>query len=158
MLTRDLTRSRNLSQLVLASRSRTGFAAVFILRTTHPMLFPQMLKSCGKPLFSISFCVLSSDSGFCPHRSVFCVLALSPRARPDSDLPAPRLPLSNSGGLSPIEVNGARGKCSAPESVVHTACTVFPQASRSHNFSRTLSFEREISIIYKTRCRYWLLW
>src|SRR2546423_9104223 len=32
MLTRDLTRSRNLSQLVLASRSRTGFAAVVILR------------------------------------------------------------------------------------------------------------------------------
>jgi hypothetical protein len=43
------------------------------------------------------------------------------------ELPAHEPPGSDSAGLSPIRVHGAREKCSATFGDIHTRCTVFPQ-------------------------------
>ena len=43
------------------------------------------------------------------------------------ELPAHEPPGSDSAGLSPIRVHGAREKCGATFSDIHTRCTVFPQ-------------------------------
>jgi hypothetical protein len=44
-----------------------------------------------------------------------------------SELPAHEPPGSNSAGLSPIRVHGAREKCGEMFGDIHTRCTVFPQ-------------------------------
>jgi hypothetical protein len=44
-----------------------------------------------------------------------------------SELPALEPPGSDSAGLSPIRVQGAREKCGAGFGDIHTQCTVFPQ-------------------------------
>jgi hypothetical protein len=44
-----------------------------------------------------------------------------------SELPALEPPGSDSAGLSPIRVHGAREKCGAAFADMHTRCTVFPQ-------------------------------
>jgi hypothetical protein len=56
--------------------------------------------------------------------------------------PANSPPLSDSAGLSPIEANGASEKCAKAPGVVHTACTVFPQALNLCNFAVLSRFER----------------
>jgi hypothetical protein len=43
------------------------------------------------------------------------------------ELPAHEPPGSDSAGLSPIRVHGAREKCGARFGDIHTRCTVFPQ-------------------------------
>jgi hypothetical protein len=43
------------------------------------------------------------------------------------ELPALEPPGSDSAGLSPIRVHGAREKCGAGFGDIHTRCTVFPQ-------------------------------
>jgi len=43
------------------------------------------------------------------------------------ELPAHEPPGSDSAGLSPIRVHGAREKCGATFADMHTRCTVFPQ-------------------------------
>jgi hypothetical protein len=43
------------------------------------------------------------------------------------ELPALEPPGSDSAGLSPIRVHGAREKCDAAFRDIHTPCTVFPQ-------------------------------
>ena len=44
-----------------------------------------------------------------------------------SELPALEPPGSDSAGLSPIRVHGAREKCGVTFGDIHTRCTVFPQ-------------------------------
>jgi hypothetical protein len=44
-----------------------------------------------------------------------------------SELPALETPGSDSAGLSPIRVHGAREKCDVTFGDIHTRCTVFPQ-------------------------------
>ena len=44
-----------------------------------------------------------------------------------SELPALEPPGSDSAGLSPIRVYGAREKCGETFGDIHTRCTVFPQ-------------------------------
>jgi hypothetical protein len=52
---------------------------------------------------------------------------LQNRPRPLLELPAHEPPGSDSAGLSPIRMQGAREKCFDTIDGVHTTCTVFPQ-------------------------------
>jgi len=60
-----------------------------------------------------------------------------------SELPALEPPGSDSAGLSPIRVHGAREKCGQTFGDIHTRCTVFPQ----HEF--TLANEDFLNFIGK---------
>jgi hypothetical protein len=57
-----------------------------------------------------------------------------------SELPALEPPGSDSAGLSPIRVHGAREKCGATVGDIHTRCTVFPQHKFTPDDEHFLNF------------------
>jgi len=56
------------------------------------------------------------------------------------ELPAHEPPGSDSAGLSPIRVCGAREKCGARFAKIHTRCTVFPQREFAVANENSLNF------------------
>jgi hypothetical protein len=93
--------------------------------------------SCGKQAWfhlSLSLRILARDgASTSPLQTVASFL----------ELPAHEPPGSDSAGLSPIRVHGAREKCGATFTAIHTRCTVFPQ----HEF--TLINEELLNFIGK---------
>src|SRR5260370_4819156 len=62
-------------------------------------------------------------------------------------LAAPRPPLRDSAGLSPIDAYGASEKCACSSHGIHTSCTVFPQPQ---NLFSPLSIAPFIREFYET--------
>jgi hypothetical protein len=116
MLTRDFTRSSNLSQV---------FTEVFIAENRRPYAIStdvhKLWKTAGPNSSFLSRILVRGGASTSP---------LLPSAS-SLGLPALELPGCDSAGLSLIRLYGAREKYSPALENVHTPCTVFPQ----HHFS-----------------------
>jgi hypothetical protein len=132
MLTRDFTWSKNFSQELTEIVIGKEYKAYAISTDVHKLWKADLSSS------FLSLRNLARDgASTSPLQTVASFL----------ELPAYEPPGSDSAGLSPIRVCGAREKCGAMFAEIHTRCTVFPQrefALANENFLNFVGINQRI--------------